>query len=98
MSMLDDLQGTVKRRPGPLCAVQRLKQAPVECPNPDCDSDAHGFDDAMEILTTEGFSWSQRQQALMLHGFDWDKQLIGRHTRTMLESRSGCKRCVEWLS
>lgn len=98
MSMLDDLDATERLRSGPVCAVQRLKDTPVECPDPDCDSDGHSFDDAMEVLTAPGFTWSQRQQALSKHGFDWDKQLIGRHTRNMLESRNGCKRCVEWLS
>lgn len=96
--MLDDLQTVEKRRTGPICAVQRLKEEPVHCPNSDCEADTHGFDDAMEVLTQPGYTWSQRQQALALHGFDWDKQLIGRHTRNMLESRNGCKRCVEWLS
>lgn len=98
MSMLDDLDATERIRSGPICGVQRLKQAPVKCPNDDCDADTHGFGDAMEVLTVDGYTWSQRQHVLAKHGYTFDKQLIGRHTTNMLQSGNGCKRCTEWLS
>ena len=88
MSMLDELGNEKGLRPGPLCALQKIR---VE----------HGddvFSEVLAVCMAANYTTTQKGAVLENNGFDMNRQTIERHTTARLKSLRGCVRCNEWLS